>query len=99
MKKRISLITVLSILAVTAIINVLLFSILSEEIREYPAFWLIWSFTFPVNVAFAVGLAVYFGFKDDIFSIKIPVCYYIVWIFSVIYFIVGLILMFILICY
>ncbi|MBE6644965.1 MAG: hypothetical protein E7612_06275 [Ruminococcaceae bacterium] len=95
MKKRISLITVISIFAIAVIINILLFSVLPETIQHYPAFWLIWSFTFPVNFAFAVGLAVYFGLKDGISFIRIPVCFYIVWIFSIIYFGVGLKLMFV----
>lgn len=95
MKKRISLITVVSLFAIAAVINILLFSVLPEKIQDYPAFWLIWSFTFPVNFAFALGLAIYFGLKEGISFIRIPICYYVVWIFSVVYLGVGLKLMFI----
>jgi len=95
MKKRVSLITVVSLLAVAVIMNILLFSVLPEKIQDYPAFWLIWSFTFPVNFAFALGLAIYVSMKDSIAFIRIPICFYISWIFSVVYLGVGLKLMFV----
>lgn len=95
MKKKISWITVFAVIAVAIILNVLLFSVLPEKVQNYPAFWYIWAFTFPVNVIFAIVLAVYANLKDGIMFLRIPICYYVAWTFTVLYFTIGFKLMFV----
>ena len=95
MKKRISFITILAILSAAIILNLLLFTVMPEKIQAYPSFWLVWAFTFPVNLVIAIALVIYSNCKDGVWYLRIPFCYYIAWTFAVIYFGVGFKLMFV----
>ena len=93
MKNKFSLTTVVSLLLISALFNVIIFLCYPDDLFYTTAFWLVWAFTFPVNIIFASGIAFYCGAKNKDAAVRVPPVAPIAGIFTPIYLVVGGIMM------
>lgn len=95
MKKKLTWLTVLAIIVIAVVLNVVLYLTAPEAVPPTLSYKILWVFTFPVNLVFAVLLVLYAGKKNGDGMVRIPVIYYIIWTFAAAYFTVGTRLMYI----
>lgn len=93
MKNKFSIFTILSLLLISILLNVIVFTCYSEEAFELSSFWTVWIFTFPVNFILATMATLYVGVKNKDFSVRFPPVMYVISLFSLAYFVMGMWLM------
>lgn len=93
MKNKFSITTVVSLLLISVLFNVIIFLCYPEDVFDTASFWLVWIFTFPINLIFASAVSLYAGAKNKDTAVRVPPVIHISGIFTLIYFAVGGILM------
>lgn len=93
MKKKLSIISTLIIVALMLIFNLLIFMKEDWIIANEKVFWTIWSFTFPVNLLVIIGVFIYNVKSEADEIIKAPV-FILLSIVEVLYFAVAVVFLY-----
>ncbi len=93
MKKARNIILV-SLILVVALLNAIVFLTIPDGRTDTTAFWLAWAFAVPINLIIAILLHLWSGKKGSVDMINMPIAYYLIGVFGVIYLIVGAIFMY-----
>ena len=89
MKSKFATATIISLLLIALALNVLIFMLAPDGVLELGSFWVVWTFTFPINFLMAM-FAVWFATKKSTEAIvRIPTIMYVTYVFAAIYFAVG----------
>ncbi len=94
MKKRFGVISLISFLIVCGLLNLILFLTVPDERLSSGVFWLVWSFTFPFNLAVMVLVGVYLFKKEREASLLIPAAKTVMMAAFSVYVVIGAFLMY-----
>ena len=73
---------------VSILLNVIIFLCYPENVFDTVSFWMVWAFTFPLNLIFASSAVFYVGAKKDV-AVRVPSIIPAVSVFTVIYLVIG----------
>ena len=93
MKNKLKNISLVSLLLVYVILNVVIFLTVPDIVKDQfsnPAFWITWSFIFPVNIIITLVVYVYISKGSGIEELTIPPVIYVLLTFNSIYLISGM---------
>ena len=93
MKRYIRLFALGTELVIDIILNIIIFLTIPAARKESPVFWIAWSFSFVVSFLLAVGLF-FLSRKKFTQFLSLPVIYYVTYVVTIVYWVVGLILMY-----
>lgn len=85
MKKSFGFITLASFVLISIVLNVVVFLTAPEGRTAEGAFWLVWAFTFPLNLLISVGALFYLMRKSTDAIIHVPITLFITIVFFAIY--------------
>lgn len=88
MKKKFGFITLIAFVLVSIVLNVVVFltanNVFDGRTSE-PAFWLVWAFTFPLNLLISIGALLYLMRKSADAIIHVPITMFLTIAFFIIY--------------
>ena len=91
MKNKFAITTAIVLIFIA--LNAILFLTVSEEIIQSNTFQIVWIFTFPVNFLMAIMATAYVTTRKSNSLVRMPPIMYLVYTFSGLYFIAGMIMM------
>ena len=95
MKKSFNVIVVVALLLVCALLNTILFLTIHDARLETTVFWVAWAFALPWNFVIAIALHLWACGKNKNGIVALPIVYYFIAIFGLIYLALGFVFMYI----
>lgn len=95
MKKSFNVIVVVALLLVCALLNTILFLTIPDARLETTVFWVAWAFALPWNFVIAIALHLWACGKNKNGIVALPIVYYFIAIFGLIYLALGFVFMYI----
>lgn len=93
MKKPAFIASFASLVLVYGLANLILFLLIPDGRTELAAFWIAWSFTFPLGLISALAVTLYCMKEGNATIVKVPLLFTIQYSFAVIYLIAGILFM------
>lgn len=94
MKNSLKYIVLASLILFFGVCTTIIFLTVPDGRTDTSVFWIAWSFAIPVNLCAAIGLHFWASKKDAKEMIRMPLAYYLIVIFGLIYLVVGFLFMY-----